>query len=222
MKESSADAASTIGKNNRSIFLSFEQFVKILEIQVIHRAFGSFVTAIQQAIGNAAQLQVKLSEIRTVSQSAGVSFETLQTTVRGLSDQFGKSQIDVAEAAYQGFSNQVLKTSADLHVLNDVLNLSRITQSTAANAMEAYSTVVNSYRLNNFEATRVTAELFKAVEIGRFRLDEVAGTMGRILPVAAQLNVSNAQASGLLAELTKNGVSADEALTQISSIMQAS
>lgn len=221
MKESAADASGGVLKSNRSMFLSFDQLVKLLEIQVIHRAFGAFATAMQQSIAEAAKLQVKLSEIRTVSQGAGLSFSDLQETVRNLSDQFGKPQADVAEAAYQGFSNQVLKTAGDMHVLTDVLNLARITQSTAAASMEAYSTVVNSYRLNNFEATRVTSELFKAVELGRFRLDQVASTYGRILPVAAQLNVSNAEASGLLAELTKNGVSADEALTQISSIMQA-
>lgn len=221
MQRAAKDAENQGIKTGTSLFLSFDQFVKLIEIQVIHRAFGSLITAMQSSIGKAAELQVRISEIRTVSQTAGIGFDELQTRVRALSDSFGKNQLDVAEAAYQGFSNQVIKTSADIHVLNDVLNLSRITNSSVAASMEALSSVINAYRLNTFQAATVSAQLFKAVELGRFRLEDVANSMGRITVVASQLSVSFPEVSGLLAQLTVNGVSADEAMTQISSIMQA-
>lgn len=220
--EASAEAAEKKGKKaGDSLFISFNQFAKILEIQIVHRAFGALITGMQNAIGIAARLQVSISEIRTVAQQSGISFEEFQQRIRATSEEFGRPQVDVAEALYQGFSNQVIKTGNDLTAFNEVMRLSRITASTAANAMEAYSSVVNSYRLGNVDARQVTSELFKAVELGRFRLDEVAGSLGRVMVVGSQVGVTRQEVLGLMTTLTRNGVPAAEAMTQISGIMQA-
>jgi TP901 family phage tail tape measure protein len=221
MTRSSKEAEDQGKKTGRSLYVSFSEFIKLLEIQIIHRAFGALLTGMQNSIGAAADLQIKISEIRTISQGTGLTFGDLQGRIRALSEEFGRPQLDVAEAVYQGFSNQVIRTAADMSIMNEVMRLARITVSDTASAMEAMSSVLKAYSMANFEAAGVTDMLFKAVEIGRFRLSDIGSTLGRVTVVAADAGVKVQEVLGLLANLTRRGISPAEAMTQISGIMQA-
>jgi TP901 family phage tail tape measure protein len=221
MQDSAKAAGEEAGKSGRSFLVTFDQLMRILEIQVVHRVFGNLITGMQNSVGAAAELQVKISEIRTISQGTGLGFADLQGRVRALSEEFGRPQVDVAEAMYQGFSNQVIKTAGDMSLMNEVLRFSRIAVTDATSAMNLLSNVINAYGRSTGEAREISDQLFKAIEIGRFRAQDVANTLGRVTVVASEVGVKLPEVLGLLANLTRQGVSPAEAMTQISGIMQS-
>jgi TP901 family phage tail tape measure protein len=221
MKASAKSAEDQGTRTGRSLYISFSQFVKLLEIQIIHRFFGNLITSMQNSIGAAAELSRKIGEIQTISQQSGMTYEQLTARIRGLSEQFGRPMTDVAEATYQAFSNQVIRTASDMAFMNDAMRLARITASDATSAVDALSSVLNSYRMGTYEAGRVSDVLFRAVEVGRFRLRDIANEMGRVTNVAAQMNVRVEEVLGVLSGLTQTGMRAPEALTQIGAVMNA-
>lgn len=221
MANSAKNAEDSGTRAGRNLFVSFDQFMRILEIQVIHRVFGALVTGMQNAIGAAAELQVKISEIRTISQASGISFREFQEIVRQTSEAFNQPQVQVAEALYQGFSNQVIRTRSDMGLFNEVMRFSRIAVTDASSAMNLISSVLTAYNLSASNARQVSDELFKAIEIGRFRASDLANSFGRVTVVSSQVGVSLEETLGLMTSLTRVGVSPAEAMTQVSAIMQS-
>ncbi len=201
--------------------LSFTQMMRVLEIQVIHRAFGALITGMQQSVGAAAQLQISISEVRTIAQQSGISFSEFQGVIRSLSEEFGRSQMDVVTAMYEGFSNQVIKSREDLIIMNEVLRFSRIAVSSATDSMNLLSSAINAYNVPVTEARQLSDQLFRAIDIGRFRASDIANTFGRVAVTAREVGVEFTELLGTMSLLTRSGVTPAEAMTQISSIMQA-
>ena len=63
--------------------------------------------------------------------------------------------------------------------------------------------------------------LAEAVWLGQLAPEELAGALGRVIPISAELGVSFQETTGLIAALTKGGLSASEAVTGIRGAMQA-
>lgn len=221
MKKSSEDSAAAGGKGARSLYISFEQFVKLLEVQVIHRFFGNLITSMQSSIAKAAELQVKIAEIMTISQGSNLSSSGLEVMIRQASEQFNRPQTDIAEGLYQAFSNQVIKSAADLEVFNQALRLSRITVSSVKDSVNLLSSVMRAYNLTNVEAKETVDALFKAVELGRFRVVDIADTIGRIMVLSSQLGIARNEILAITAHLSVTGLRPSETETQVSAIMNS-
>lgn len=221
MGQSAQQAGQSGAQAGRSLFVSFEQFVKLLEVQIIHRIFGNLITEIQQSISKAAELRVKISEVMTVSQGSNFSESGMAEFIRQRSEMFNRPQSDVTEGLYQAFSNQIIRSSADLQVFDQALRLSRITVSTVADSVNLLSSVMRSYNQTNVQAEATVNALFKAVELGRFRVSDLADTFGRISVVGAQAGVQVNELLAILAHLSITGLRPAEAETQISAIMNS-
>lgn len=221
MQQSAQQAGQSGAQAGRSLFVSFEQFVKLLEVQIIHRIFGNLITEIQQSIGKAAELKVKIAEVMTVSQGSGFTESGMAAFIRQRSEMFNRPQADVTEGLYQAFSNQIIRSTGDLQIFDQALRLSRITVSSVADAVNLLSSVMRSYNMTNVQAEATVNALFKAVELGRFRVSDLADTFGRISVVGAQAGVAVNELLAILAHLSITGLRPAEAETQISAIMNA-
>ena len=58
-----------------------------------------------------------------------------------------------------------------------------------------------------------------AVREGKLEADELAGSMGRVLPVASSMGVSFNEVGAAFASMSRTGTNANEAATQLRSIM---
>lgn len=221
MKASATSAGDAGNKSARSLFVSFEQFVKLLEVQIIHRFFGNLITQTQSAIAKAAELHVKISEVLTISGGSGMDHGQMAQMIRGWSEEFNRPQADVTEGLYQAFSNQVIRTSSDLEVMTQALRLSRITVSSVADSVNLLSSVMRSYGLTNIEAKDTVDALFKAVELGRFRVADIADTIGRISVIGSQLGVARNELLAITSHLSVTGLRPSETETQVSAVLNA-
>lgn len=214
-------AQQQVSRASQGMVLSFSQAIKVLEIQTIHRVFGGFIEGIQGAVVKAAELEVKISEIRTIAQQSAMGFDELASKIRAVSDASGKSQLDVTEAIYQGFSNQIIKTSADVDAFTGIITrFSRIAVTDLTVAGNVLASVMNSYHSTLAEGTQISNELFKTIEVGRLRASDLQNA-GPTLNVAAQAGVARQEVFGLLSQLTIQGTSPAQALTQINALMQS-
>mgnify|MGYP000300195622 CR=1 FL=1 len=87
-------------------------------------------------------------------------------------------------------------------------------------AVDILTTVINAYGLSAEEAAAVSSTLFKTIELGKITGQELAASLGRVIPIAANLNVSLPELNAALATMTKSGLSTAEAVTSLRAILK--
>jgi TP901 family phage tail tape measure protein len=110
----------------------------------------------------------------------------------------GKDAIDVLEASLKGAAIGL----GDTKVIADL----------ATSAMNAYGSEV----LSGAQAVDVLAE---AVRLGKLAPEELAGSMGQVLPIASAMGVSFEEVGAVFAAMSRTGTNASQAATQLRGIM---
>lgn len=204
-----SEASKTFGLNRESAF-------RIVEALLLKDAIGGLIGQIQQATLTAVKFQIQISEIRTLSQSNQESFQGWSQSIRRVSDALGLPQADVAESAYRALSNQITNGTAETEkFLKSTGEFARVTVTKMSTATDLTSAALQSYQLNLRNTEEVQAKFSKAIDLGRFRADDLASSFGRVSAPAAALGVSLDEVLAALATLTNQGVKADDAQTQL-------
>src|SRR4030043_1151435 len=194
--------------------------VRIVATQLVSRALGNTVQLFGEATEAAREVGLGISEVATLSGVALGTQEQLSAEVLRLSNAFGEAATGVAEGLYQTLSNQVVDASEAFRFLGTSMKLARATVSDTKDAVNALSSVINSYNLSAGDAERISDQLFKTVELGRLRLEEIGDVMGRVTPLTAKMGISFEEVAAALAVQTRQGVQANTALTQLRAIVQ--
>lgn len=201
--------------------ISLQSLTRIATIQVLHQVISALRTSLVQSVQAAHDFEISLAEITTIGQGVFTTIDNTADAVLGLSEKFGLPALKVAEGLYQTLSNQVTTAANATKFLDDALGLSIAAVSSTSAAVNALSSIINSYGLSAANAGDLSAKLFKIVELGRLRLEDIGNSLGRVTVVAAELGVSFDEVGAAIAAITVQGVKPAEALTQISSVMQA-
>jgi TP901 family phage tail tape measure protein len=209
-----------VKKATNDINITWESIARYWVTGTVIGQVRQFSQAIRESVTDAAELSVKLAEIQTIARSTGgISENVLANQVRELSDQFTGSTLDQAEAFYQALSNGVVDAAnaQQFLITSNKLALAAVTD--VGDATNLLASVINSYSLETEEAARVSDVFFKAVEVGRFRLGEIANTLGRTTVLASQVGTSYDEVAATLAFLTKQGTTAANAQTLLRQVL---
>ena len=136
-------------------------------------------------------------ELKTISKETGQAIDSL---VKARYDIVSAGFTDAADSA------ELLRVSAALAVggVSDV-----------ATTADLLTTAINAYGLEAKDAMEITDKLFTIVRLGKTTITELAGSMGRLLAIAATMNVDMDEVGAALATLTANGQKTEEAITAI-------
>lgn len=204
----------------KAVTLSWNTFARIVTVQVLHRAVSLLIAEMKEAVRTASEFQIKISEVRTIAQDAQLSTERWSEGLRKLSDSFGIDILTQTEAAYQTLSNQIAKGADAFKFLESANRLAIATVSNTDTAVKVLTAVMNSYSLSVDKAEKVSAALFKTVELGRLRLEDLT-EIGNVSILANRLNVSFQELLTSIDVLSRQGVAADEAMTLLRNVMLA-
>ena len=91
----------------------------------------------------------------------------------------------------------------------------------AADVGKAVTSIVNSYGSANITAARAADILAATVKAGGAAASELAPTLANVIPIAAPLGISFEEVGANIATVTKLGVPAEQAVTQLASVMTA-
>lgn len=203
----------------KELHINWTSVVRLLSAQLIYRAVFGLAAQLREAFTNAVELQVALAEIQTISPTTE-TFSGFARVLREVSDEFGVDIIESAEAAYQALSNQIVDTASEMRRFLTVTNLLAIaTRSTADDSVSLLTGVLNAYRLEVEDAVEISSKLFKIVELGRVRANEMANSLGNVAILANQVGLSFDELGGLITTLTVQGIKFSEAQTQIRGIL---
>lgn len=215
------ERAGAAGENaGRGVLLSWQSIARFGILHLLYGQVTRLIGAMQQSITVSSELSIKIAEIQTISSRLNDSiFEVDKSTqqwtqdLRILSDEFALDILDTARGAYQALSNQVTDAANSTQFLTDSAEFAILTVSNLTDSVELITSVLNSYNLGLESTTRVQNALFKTIELGRTRASELSGSFGSLTILAGQLNISIEEVGAVLANLTRQGVKTDNALT---------
>ncbi len=83
----------------------------------------------------------------------------------------------------------------------------------------ALTAVLNAYHMSADQAATVSDQLFQIVNLGVLTFDQLANTIGTVIPTAAAAGVGINELGAAYAVLTRQGVDADAATVQINAVL---
>lgn len=202
--------------------LGFSTLGRILSAQVAIRGINAIAGAFGEATTSAREFERTIAEITTIAEgSAFRNFDAAADAVRRLSDEFNVPLGDVGEGLYQTISNQIQGAANQTEVLTQALILSKTGVATAADSVSILTGTLNSFQLEATEAERVSAVLFKTVQLGRTRIDELANSFNVVSTLANETGVSVEELAAAFATVTINGLNTSKTATQLRGVLNA-
>ncbi len=175
---------------------------------------GLLVAATEQA----SKFEDQLRTIQTVAPN--LNLDKAKDDILALSRETGKSTDDLTAGFYDLVSAGVSADDA-IGVLADSAHFATGALGSTAEAVDLVTSVMNSYGLQAKDSARITDIFAKAVADGKVTAAQLGGAISEIAPIAASAGVKIEEVSAGFAFLTKNGVPAAQAATQMRAAISA-
>lgn len=164
------------------------------------------------AVKSAADFQDGMAKIYTIAIDGAEPMEKMQKELVQLSNETGFDLEDLAEATYQTVSASVDATDA-VEFMTKATKLSRAGFTSTTKAVDVLTTIMNSYGKEAYDVEYISDVLLKTQNDGKLIIDELASSLGIIIPMASNYNVGLEQIAAAYATMTKQGVPAAKATT---------
>lgn len=215
IKDTSEHVKGSVAHISKFANIAVNMAERLVVFDIVGRTFFQISDYVRQSIPNFIQLSKAISEIQTISQQAQLSTGAWQKGIVQLSNAFGNTAADVAEASYQALSNQIVEGASTFTFMNEVLKLSKATVSDAATAQDALASVMNAYGKSVYDAEQISATFFKTVDLGRVRLEDMSNTIGNLIVWGAELGISFEEIAASIDTMTIRGVRYSVASTML-------
>ena len=166
----------------------------------------------------AADFDKSMTQIKSLVGVASDEVNQMGVVARQMAKSTGQSSNDAAEALFY-ITSAGLRGADAMSVLQASLKASAIGLGDTKIVADLATSAMNAYGSDTLSATMATDVLVKAVREGKLEATELAGSMGRVLPVASAMGVSFNEVGAAFAALSRTGTNAAEAATQVRGIL---
>lgn len=175
--------------------------------------------ALKKAIPEAMSLDTALRKVSTLADSEILPVSKLKKEVREISDLEGIDQKDIAEGFYQALSSGVATKDVNDFVKRNV-DLTRAGFTNMATAIDATTTVLNAYGDKAYDVTKIHDIFVTTQNKGKILVDDLAQSIGNVIPTAQAANINIDQLGAAYAILTNQGQNAQRATTNLNAMIQ--
>ncbi|NFG25209.1 phage tail tape measure protein [Clostridium botulinum] len=166
----------------------------------------------------AMDFESNFAKVSTVLDSNIVNFDDYKKDILQASSDSKISVDEFSEAVYSSISASVDQTKA-VEFTTNAMKLAKGGFTTGAKAVDVMTTAINGYKLKTEDATRISDLLIVTQNLGKTTVDELASSMGSVIPIASAANYSIEELSTAYALMTKNGIATSEAGTYVKSML---
>lgn len=185
-------------------------------------ALSTYITAPLVALGtygvkNASNLTDGMAKIYTIATETQEPMAEMKQGLINLSDSTGFALDDLTQAAYQAVSASVDAADA-VEFMGDATRLARAGFTTSEKSVDLLTTIMNSYGKETYTAAYLSDLLLRTQNDGKTIVDQLASSMGVVIPTAAAYNVGIEQIAAAYATMTKQGVNTARATTMLNAL----
>lgn len=166
----------------------------------------------------AADYENAVAKVYTIMDKGVMSTEEISKSILDLSTATGKSATELADATYQALSASV-STEKVAGFVEDAVKLSKAGFTETATAVDTLTTVINAYGYSADDAQMISDKLVQTQNKGKTTVDELAQSIGQVIPTAAAYNVNLDNLCSGYVTLTKQGINTANATTMLNGMM---
>jgi len=161
--------------------------------------FSKSLAEVSTLMDNTSEKSIKKmsKELRHLSQTSGLALSSLS-----------KAKYDIVSAGFSGAAS-----SAKVLAASSQLAVGGVTS--AASAADLLTTALNAYGMDANQVNDISDTLFTTVRLGKTTMDELAGSLGKVLPIAKASGVSLTDVGAAMASLTAGGINTAESTTAL-------
>lgn len=212
--KSGSTTSSEIGKVNSAI----GNLDSVLVASGIAAGLTKISSAFYECVKAADKFETGIAKIETIADTTNISIGQIEESIKSLSNKTGEDVNDLTESTYQAISASVDTANAVGFVEKaNELAVGGFTDTTSA--VNVLTTALNAYGLENEKVSSISDMLIQTQNKGKTTVNELASSLGNVIPVAAAYNVNMANISTTYAQLTKNGVATQNAGTYIRAML---
>lgn len=142
------------------------------------------------------------------------ALKSVSSGMLSMAGQVGDSAQDLAKAMFL-VESAGYHGAAGLQVLKVAAEGARVDNADLTTTVDAVTSALNAYHLGAGDAAEVTNTLIASAAEGKMHLEDLAGSLGTVLPIAADLRIPLDQVGASLATMTMQGTNAAKAATSL-------
>lgn len=170
------------------------------------------------AIKMAGDFDKSFVQMQTLAGVSADEVDGLKDSVLGLAGETGRAPQELAEALYF-LQSSGLDSAQAMEALEVSAKASAVGLGDTATVADAVSSAMLAYADSGLEAAEATDILIATARAGKAEPAELAGQMGRLLPIASELGITFGDVGGAIAALSTKGNNAEQATTQLVNVM---
>jgi TP901 family phage tail tape measure protein len=205
----SASALTKMSNGLNGVALRFVGLTALLSLA--QRGFQQMTAYINDSIEKYREFSNTMAEVGTML--AGTTFgniEALTIGVENLARKFGKSAVDMGRGMYEILSAAV-DVKDSMQLLDVATKAAVAGLSTVETSVDILTTVMNSYGKEVSQTAEISDILFETVVRGKLRFEDLASSLGYLVPIAASAGIEFEEISAALATATRMGLHVDMA-----------
>lgn len=226
-----ADATTAADKYDKSLHSASEtvaEFGKKLGAGMVSLAkWGAKAVAVTataaaalttMSVKSAAAYETNFAKVSTLLSGSEADMEKYKKALLEASTETGIAADEMSEAVYSAISASVAQDDA-IEFAKKASALAKGGFTSTATAVDVLTTAINAYGLSVNDTGKISDMLINTQNLGKTTVDELASSMGKIIPTANSYGVSLDVLCGAYAEVTKNGIATAEATTYMNSML---
>lgn len=166
----------------------------------------------------ASDYEDSFAKVKTIMDKQAEAPEALSAQILQLSTDTGKAATELAEATYQALSAGVATDKA-AEFTGRAVNLAKAGFTDTATAVDTLTTIINAYGMSADEAEAISDKLVQTQNKGKTTVNELAASMGNVIPTAAAYGVNLDNLSTAYVQMTKQGINTANATTAINGML---
>jgi len=166
----------------------------------------------------AMDFETSLAKVSTLADESVMSIDEIGDGARKLATEYGVSATQINEALYQAMSASV-ETGKALEFVGEATKLSKAGFTESAVAVDVLTTAINAYGMSAEDAAHISDVLVNTQNLGKTTVNELAASMGNVIPTAAAYGVNLENLASAYAVMTKQGINTANATTAINGML---
>jgi len=203
-------------KKSKSLFGKFARGIGGAAAGAVAAVAGIGTAATRMA----SELETSFAKIEGLVGVSSAEVAKLEEAAIKLGPAYGKSAQEAADALFF-ITSAGLRGAEATEVLEASLKASAAGLGDVEPIANAATAAMNTYGSETLSGADAVDALTEAVRLGQLAPAELSGALGKVIPIANELGVSFEETTGLVAGLTRGGLTASEAVTGIRGAMQA-
>lgn len=212
----------TAGREVQRNFGDAERIVRRL-IGTVTALASAYVglRAIRTGVQDSIEFGRALAEITTILPDTEAGIAGVREEIERLAVAQGQDRAVVAKGFYETLSSGFEDAADAAKVLEASTVLATAGLAQVPDTVRLLTATLNAYGIEVEKVNRVSDIYFETVKVGVTTIPELAGSIGRVTPLAAALKIPLEQVTGALATLTKRGFDTSQAATVLQALFKA-